>query len=503
MAARFLGAGSIARTFKPIFTQTCCCGSAWCPPCVRTGANFYSSVFCASLLRNHELGTLGKLVYRQTDGGSDNDVIITHVLHLLLVHMGVVERWYGFASNQTMGEARDWARVSISMRHRADPTSSIGKSNWETEFAWNWASFDWVTWAKSFSCVAQDFGYQSKLRYWHYEYDEYLAKHGYVLVRYRRTLLPPKDGEPEFLPADYVGGKWVPKPKGLLFMLNRQFPKVSVAADVESWKPAETDATEGLGVHDKAGQRTAPTASECVQRDQWRALHQFHLQYSTCDSLPPLPISCAAPPTEAKTVLLWNMEHGTSVSWTLSWEKLAWKFSRPHKPQQYSDIPAGSNFECAALYSGVTGINNPMEEVKRKALQTQQRDKRIDASLTHRDSVEVGELFLVGVTDCFEGQLAVGIGRIVAPVSADGEEMVKWLQRVGTSSNPASRGYAWTESPTFVGPQPPCAGEQNLQPLTDVLPCPVSLTKKSEKRYFVDKSLAHRDQQIRLTQESI
>eukprot|EP00965_Chrysotila_dentata_P172736 5700441-Pleurochrysis_carterae.AAC.1 len=38
------------------------------------------------------MGTLGSIVYRQTDGGSDNDAIVTHIFHWLLVHMGVVEK---------------------------------------------------------------------------------------------------------------------------------------------------------------------------------------------------------------------------------------------------------------------------------------------------------------------------------------------------------------------------------------------------------------------------
>eukprot|EP00965_Chrysotila_dentata_P164573 5432899-Pleurochrysis_carterae.AAC.1 len=38
--------------------------------------------------------------------------------------------------------------------------------------AWNWGNFDCVAWAKSFSCVAPDFGHQSQMRYWIYQLDE-------------------------------------------------------------------------------------------------------------------------------------------------------------------------------------------------------------------------------------------------------------------------------------------------------------------------------------------
>eukprot|EP00965_Chrysotila_dentata_P063945 2118823-Pleurochrysis_carterae.AAC.1 len=62
------------------------------PPCLKTGANFGCSSFFATLLRCQEMGKLGSVVYRQTDGGSDNDAVVTHLFHWLLVHMGVVDK---------------------------------------------------------------------------------------------------------------------------------------------------------------------------------------------------------------------------------------------------------------------------------------------------------------------------------------------------------------------------------------------------------------------------
>eukprot|EP00965_Chrysotila_dentata_P206634 6183650-Pleurochrysis_carterae.AAC.1 len=61
------------------------------PPCLKTGANFGCTAFFATLLRCEEMGKLGKVIYRQTDGGSDNDAVVTHLFHWLLVHMGVVD----------------------------------------------------------------------------------------------------------------------------------------------------------------------------------------------------------------------------------------------------------------------------------------------------------------------------------------------------------------------------------------------------------------------------
>eukprot|EP00965_Chrysotila_dentata_P110085 3637507-Pleurochrysis_carterae.AAC.1 len=99
-----------------------------------------------------------------------------------------------------------------------------------------------------------------------------------------------------------------------------------------------------------------------------------------------------------------------------------------------------------AVYNVVTGINNPKRS-KRSGIRTQQRDQRIDTSCEHRASVSMGKLVFVGVPDCFEGELAVGLGRVAAPVSSENEVMVEWLQRVGASSDPSRHGYAWTGSP--------------------------------------------------------
>eukprot|EP00965_Chrysotila_dentata_P203929 6182032-Pleurochrysis_carterae.AAC.4 len=510
------------------------------PPCVRTGANFGCSAFFASLVRNQELGTLGSVVYRQTDGGSDSDAVITHVLHWLLVHMGVVDKivWIRLKSKHlhslcdrtfSMLMEKLWGKRGTGPGC-ADPwdfAAIVGAAmqNFagQTELAWNWGNFDW------------------------YEVDSNLPEHGYVLVRYRRNLLPPKDGEPEFLPAEYCDGKWVPKPEGLLFMLNGRFPDVSVPADVETWKPAKTTSAEGLGVDDRAAasaqlhdqKRNKPWKRTKVfsdimnysmlsfsadQQDQWRALNRFHDLYATCDTVPSLPISCAAPPIEAETTSTWSMEHGTPISWTAAWKKLSWRFKRPHTPQQHSGNASSvqeatatadlqqhghaavprARVSDASVYKGVTGINNPKRS-KRKAMRTQQRDERVDAVGLSRDSVSVGELVFVGVPDCFEGELAVGFGRVVASLTEDNEVMVQWLQRVGVRSDPSQRGYAWTGSPTFVALMEANSRrvQQNLQPLKDVLPCLAGLTTQSARRYSANKPLPHKNQHIRVTQESI
>ena len=67
-----------------------------------------------------------------------------------------------------------------------------------------------------------------------------------------------------------------------------------------------------------------------AHRDQWRALHAFHLQHPTSDSLPLLPITISAPRDAAETDQSWTMNHGMPVVWDSMWSKLAWRFNRPH-----------------------------------------------------------------------------------------------------------------------------------------------------------------------------
>ena len=61
------------------------------PPCLHTGFNFGTTAFFDGLARCAEKGKLGKHVYRQTDGGSDNECKETHAFHHALVSCGAVE----------------------------------------------------------------------------------------------------------------------------------------------------------------------------------------------------------------------------------------------------------------------------------------------------------------------------------------------------------------------------------------------------------------------------
>ena len=74
---------------------------AFLPKHVATGGNFGLTNFLMALSRAYDRGQLGpkvKTIYRHTDGGSDNVSIVTHVMHWLLVYLGVADEiiWFRF-----------------------------------------------------------------------------------------------------------------------------------------------------------------------------------------------------------------------------------------------------------------------------------------------------------------------------------------------------------------------------------------------------------------------
>eukprot|EP00965_Chrysotila_dentata_P029042 965725-Pleurochrysis_carterae.AAC.1 len=124
-------------------------------------------------------------------------------------------------------------------------------------------------------------------------------------------------------------------------MIDGKFPDVATSAEVKTWKPAEASAAEGLGFDnaDREQQHHRPVARSptdvrrtsnkpwkngkvfsdilnhsmlplsAEQRDQLRALKSFHDMYPTADSMPRLPVCCAAPAFQAETTSSWSMEH--------------------------------------------------------------------------------------------------------------------------------------------------------------------------------------------------
>jgi N-acetylglutamate synthase-like GNAT family acetyltransferase len=83
------------------------------PAHVRTGSNFGLTSFIMALYGAHKNGRFndgaGKTLYRHTDGGSDNLSVVTHVMHWLLVWLGIFEEliWFRFDAGHSHTEMCD------------------------------------------------------------------------------------------------------------------------------------------------------------------------------------------------------------------------------------------------------------------------------------------------------------------------------------------------------------------------------------------------------------
>ena len=85
---------------------------AFVPKNVSTGANFGLTNLVAVIWRAHEKGLLKphvKQFIRHTDGGPDNVAFTTHVMHWLLVYIGVFDEllWFRFESGHSHTEISD------------------------------------------------------------------------------------------------------------------------------------------------------------------------------------------------------------------------------------------------------------------------------------------------------------------------------------------------------------------------------------------------------------
>eukprot|EP00965_Chrysotila_dentata_P188389 6172710-Pleurochrysis_carterae.AAC.4 len=191
-------------------------------------------------------------------------------------------------------------------------------------------------------------------------------------------------------------------------MVKDKLPKVSAASLVVTWTPAESNTAEGpdLADHnqltdtdeqrellanatakkgDKAWKQrkvfsdiTLKTmlAFPAAQRARWRAMAAFYEDYVFRDQVLPLPLTLKAPSATAQTTCSWIMQHGSPFSWAAAWEKLSWRYPRPHGPAadsrpkpgaQHQQVTAAADAAAAsraarvrdgsALINGVTGIN--------------------------------------------------------------------------------------------------------------------------------------------------
>ena len=124
---------------------------------------------------------------------------------------------------------------------------ALSTQSGQSQFAFHLANFDFDTWTRA--SISKDFGEFKGVRFWRYEYDSNLPKHGYVRVTFKESLLAhPADADgPEWLPhIDGPDGKKITDPEGHLFM-QTPFPSLDDDPGIEPWgKFAEKKDAEGV-----------------------------------------------------------------------------------------------------------------------------------------------------------------------------------------------------------------------------------------------------------------
>lgn len=135
--------------------------------------------------------------------------------------------------------------------------------------------------------------------------DANLPEHGYVRVHYKKALHDPDDDtktEP-WHPVKYdEKGTMVTDEKGLFFMAAELQVNISEPAHAETWKHGDLGDAEGLVkrdvwkkkkvMEDILKHRMKDFTPE--QKDQWRALGEFHDGYQCSDDVPTLPLTLRA-----------------------------------------------------------------------------------------------------------------------------------------------------------------------------------------------------------------
>ena len=492
------------------------------PPFLQTGNNFGCTCFCISLFRLIKSGKLTPTQThgcRQTDGGSDNDGKTAHGVHYILVREGVFNDllWgklrSGHSHNRcdlTFAEAKTlfYPRTGVGpgcaspMQYHAALVDGFKQMPGGLEIMWQLANFDFDKFVSSFVNRA-GFTQAQKERLWHYEYAPELTD-VYVRCTFKTKLIDDatstKAAWKPRLPAN-ASGWHATDPEGLIF-LQKDVDGRYVQPDftdpgLEKWKEADNTDDGGDDGGDDSGDKSGWSRDKVMddirkyakaekftaeQCEEWEALFDFHLQYDTPESLPMAPHTLRTATTGCSVTM-----HGMPVSWSEMWTTLR-RLPRAHlkaadvasvvraaAPQSGASSSAGITMGLA-MENSVTGTNYPKRE----------RDKEDEiykmkvavSQLPHALSeVQLRELYFVALPN-FEGEFAVGVGRVVNIIDASEKAKTKveveWLQRRGWADV-----FSWSKSPMFDAFKIGRKVEKSAHPICDFLPVAVELTGKA------------------------
>lgn len=179
------------------------------PKNIATGGNFGLTNLLMTLKRHQEKGNLQPhkiRLIRHTDGGPDNVCMTTHIIHWLLVYVGVFEEvlWFRFKAGHSHTEVADRLFSIMKRLFETDSQSRVSgiqdipelvsrlqaefhKEKEKLLFEFDFANWDLSEWVQAQHLRGVHTGISSQLVY-RYTYCPQLIRHGCVKVQYKQKV---------------------------------------------------------------------------------------------------------------------------------------------------------------------------------------------------------------------------------------------------------------------------------------------------------------------------
>jgi len=206
------------------------------PSNVRTGSNFGLTNLVTTLWEAWRSGRFRphtRELVRHTDGGGDNMSYLTHVVHYLLVYLGIFEEitWFRFEAGHSHTEISDRLFGVLKRLFKSETAARVARTATFSElfakidqdlkkcpearlFEFDLANWDFEEWLKDMNAtspcgVSTTRGmFEGKLArhtfdmVWRYTYTESLWQHGGVKVTYKpRLSMTPGENDAEWSPV--------------------------------------------------------------------------------------------------------------------------------------------------------------------------------------------------------------------------------------------------------------------------------------------------------------
>ena len=406
------------------------------PKNVKCGADFGLTNLFISLLDAKNNGHLPEHVdhfYRHTDGGSDNVALVVHLMHWLLVHLGVFQTvtWFRFEAGHSHTEIADRLFSMLKKHFCSDSNARVMGMQDVPElverlqhefkdvkeafkFAYNFANWDFTTWAHDQKLIGE-MKHIKDVRVWRYQYDEKNWMHGGVTVqRKEKIAFKGSATECEWSPIKTVWRE-LPDKNGELVMQqcneSVEFGHNFVLRPPDMTKELSRQAWTAEN-NDRGKQRDTPL--DCITRllkvreaelspkavAYWKSLMKLsgnaggrnaqenaHTLHRDAQSFPDLPFTNETMDGERFEF------HGTPQPFKEVLRQLAFRFKRPLVPTDPFNTPPFATFEDAYEASqdreqgrpneheGVTSMDSALHGGGR-------RDPRIENNVTDNNFTE-------------------------------------------------------------------------------------------------------------------